>query len=119
MPFTRWLHTENITSILKIEIPRSSKIEAFEYFVMAIYNKMNRPKENNLTFIKLQALLFLTLGASLKRKTNDDMGLLSVFDNWFAMTYGNIEKDITDYHRSNNGQYNGFKIDASGIQIIE
>jgi hypothetical protein len=112
IPFNEWLRPENI------KIIKPEKIEAFEYFVMNIYNRMDKPEKNDLSMIKLQSLLFLTMSAYLKNKKDEnDIGLLSIFDNWYAMPYGNIEKDIFDYHRKNDGQFNGFKVNVHGLEI--
>jgi hypothetical protein len=86
---------------------------------MSIYDKMGKPKENDLSMIKLQALLFLAMSAYLKNKKDEnDIGLLSIFDNWYAMPYGNIERDIFEYYRKNDGQFNGFKINVHGLEVI-
>jgi hypothetical protein len=112
IPFNEWLRPENI------KIIKPEKIEAFEYFVMNIYNRMGKPEKNDLSMIKLQSLLFLAMSAYLKNKKDEnDIGLLSIFDNWYAMPYGNIEKDIFDYHRKNDGQFNGFKVNVHGLEI--
>jgi hypothetical protein len=122
IPFNEWLRPENI------KIIKPEKIEAFEYFVMNIYNRMDKPEKNDLSMIKLQSLLFLAMRAYLKnalipimalknKKDENDIGLLSIFDNWYAMPYGNIEKDIFDYHRKNDGQFNGFKVNVHGLEI--
>ena len=115
LPFTQWLRPENIIKPISNE-----KLEAFEYFVMNVYNRMGCPKENDLSMIKLQMLLFLSMSAYLKnKKDDDDIGLLSIFDNWYAMPYGNIERDIFEYHRKNDGQFNGFKVDRHSLKITE
>ena len=116
LPFTQWLRPENIVTLKPIS---NEKLEAFEYFVMNIYDRMGKPKENDLSMIKLQALLFLSMSAYLKNKKDDgDIGLLSIFDNWYAMPYGNVERDIFEYYRKNEGQFNGFKINVHGLEVI-
>jgi hypothetical protein len=116
LPFNQWLRPENIVTLKPIS---NEKLEAFEYFVMNIYDKMGCPKENDLSMIKLQALLFLSMSAYLKNKKDDaDIGLLSIFDNWYAMPYGNVERDIFEYYRKNGGQFNGFKINVHGLEVI-
>jgi len=113
IPFNEWLLPENI------KIIKPEKIEAFEYFVMNIYNRMGKPEKNDLSMIKLQSLLFLAMSAYLKNKKDEnDIGLLSIFDNWYAMPYGNIERDIFEYYRKNDGQFNGFKINVHGLEVI-
>jgi hypothetical protein len=114
LPFNEWLHPNNI------KIVKPQKIEAFEYFVLSIFDKLVKHIENDLSMIKLQALLFLAMSAYLKNKKDDgDVGLLSIFDNWYAMPYGNIERDILEYHRKNEGQFNGFKINRHSLEVIE
>lgn len=115
VPFNEWLRPERI----KVSI-KTKKIEAFEYFVMKVYDSMGRPEKNNLSMIKLQAILFLAMSAYLKNKKDEnDIGLLSIFDNWYAMPYGNIERDIFNYYKANDGQFNGFKINTHCLEITE
>jgi len=88
-----------------------NKIKAFEYFVEKIYEKLGRPEENNLSHLKLQQLLFLTVNASLEdRNDEDNIGLLSIFDNWYTAVFTNLEKDIYEYNKTNNGEFEKFTL---------
>lgn len=95
---------------------KTDKIKAFEYFVEKIYDKLGRPEENNLNHLKLQQLLFLTVNASLEdRKDENDIGLLSIFDNWYSAVFTNLEKDIYDYNKKHNGEFEKFTLTRLGL----
>jgi len=90
---------------------KTDKIKAFEYFVEKIYEKLGRPEENNLSHLKLQQLLFLAVNASLEdRNDEDNIGLLSIFDNWYTAVFTNLEKDIYEYNKANNGEFEKFTL---------
>jgi len=116
--FIEWLRPENY-KIKKIS-EYSDKIKAFEYFVMKIYDDLGKHDKNDLGILKTQLLLFLVTNASLDSKTIlPDIGLLSIFDNWWGLPYGVIEKDIYEYILSHDGQFNGFKLTIFGLEITK
>lgn len=112
MPFVKWLNPENLPKEKII----SKKIEAFEYFCLKIYEAYGNKSDNDLSPLKLQKLLFLTCAASIDKKETTE-GLLSIFDNWYAMPYGHIEKDIYDYVRKNEGEFSRFKLSKFKMEL--
>lgn len=93
----------------------SIKEKAFEVFVLGIVewwlkqNPLKNWKENDLSSLKIQKLLFFSSALGSTPKENED-GLLNIFNNWVAMPYGPFEKDIIDIIKYRKGQFNYFKI---------
>lgn len=92
----------------------SPKEKAFECFVLGIikwWSEKNPKKEweqNDLSTLKILKLLFFASAVGSNSKGGD--GLLKIFDNWVAMPYGHIEKDIYDLIRHKKGEFSFFII---------
>lgn len=77
-------------------MPVSNKIKCFEYIVLKLidWHKEKNPEANvssNFSKLKVMKLLFFVSSV----KANDDnMGLLDIFDNFWAMPFGHVESDI-------------------------
>lgn len=96
----------------------SDKIKAFEYFAKRIYEENGNNPDNDLSKLKMQHLLFLVTNASLENRIdNNDIGLLSIFDNWAFQYFGIFEKDIYNYIKENDGQFEGFKLTRFNMVI--
>ena len=98
----------------------SKKEEAFKYIVYQIINwwiKENKNvdfAENNLGKLKVMKLLFFTVSSSSNR---NDSGLLKIFNNWHALPYGHVEKDIMNLFEYRKGDFGWFIIDQEKITL--
>ncbi len=115
--FIDWLKTEqlNLDKQNKIEF----KVKCFEYFVFLLIKNSNSLKELKTTYygsLKIQSLLFFLVSASIDNETNT-YPLLDVFDNFHALPYGIIERDVFEYIKNNNGEFSFFKLDRCGIEL--
>lgn len=87
---------ETIESKVK-STPTDVKIKAFEYFItqlIAWYKEENGQetfKHNDLSRLKVLKLHFFVCASRANEKED---GLLSIFDNFWAMPYGHVESDI-------------------------
>ncbi|MGN7986465.1 MULTISPECIES: type II toxin-antitoxin system antitoxin SocA domain-containing protein [Pedobacter] len=74
-----------------------NKIPAFDYVVHQLQNwyleNGGNMENNDLSKLKITKLLFFTCAAS---ASSDQAGLLSHFDNFYALPYGHVESDIQD-----------------------
>lgn len=74
-----------------------SKLTAFDYVINHIQNwyveQGGEMYANDLSKLKVTKLLFFTCAAS---TTADNPGLLTTFDNFYALPYGHVESDIQD-----------------------
>lgn len=90
----------------------------FEYIVYKLNDLKNEFQIHNdsiFTKLRLQKLLFLI---STINATSDNKGLLDIFNNFYALPYGPVEKDIYDLMNSNefkNIKFNGNKCDLSKL----
>jgi hypothetical protein len=106
---TNLLVNEVLSEVKPLTI--SDKIKAFEYFAKRIYKENGNNPDNDLSKLKMQHLLFLATNASLENRIdNNDIGLLSIFDNWAFQYFGIFEIDIYNYIKENDGQFDGFKL---------
>ena len=109
--FNEWLKS----SSKKIEYSKENideKIKAFEYFVYTLIRQtknLEELKSSNFSILKVQLLLFFLVSKETK--------LLDVFDNWYALPYGNIEADIYRYIRHNKGKFSFFTLTRFGIKL--
>jgi len=108
--FIEWLKNENhkTDSISKLDL----KIKYFEYFVSHLIKQTKDYEEfknNDFSILKVQKLLFLSCAVNVK--------LLDIFDNWYAMPYGHIEKDIYDYTRKNKGKFSFFTLTTKNMKL--
>lgn len=76
----------------------TSKILAFEYVVSSLvdwFNEVNKEKNEdfrqNFSKLKLIKLHFFVSAVDADKK---DKGLLSTFDNFYALPYGHVESDV-------------------------
>lgn len=94
------------------------KIEAFEYFVLRLIqwwaeqNPDTEFEENHLSVLKVLMLLFFTCSANHNEfpRIEDKESMFDVFDNFYAMPYGHIEKDVYEHIRANDGKFSFFTI---------
>lgn len=101
------------------------KIQSFEYlfvqyvkwFIEEYFKSKNELPtiteiENNFSKLKLMKLLFFTCSVEANENNN---GLLYIFDEWFAMPYGHVEKDVYD----NFDMVSILKFTYNSIEICE
>lgn len=96
----------------------SKKEKAFEYVVPLIadwWKEQNPTKDfkyNDLSILKIMRILFLIASVD-ANKQND--GLLNVFNKWYAMPYGHIEKDVWQMIKGKKGVFKNFVISNKGL----
>lgn len=90
-----------------------SKVEYFEYFVYRLVKDcgLENFKSNDFRYLKINSLLFYSCAV------NSD--LLSVFDNWYALPYGHVEKDIYEYYKNNKGKFSWFTIHRGNLELTD
>lgn len=101
-----------------MNITEKDKALVFEYIVYKLNDLKNEFQikyDSIFTKLRLQKLLFLI---STINATSDNKGLLDIFNNFYALSYGPVEKDI--YDLMNNGvfeniKFNGNKCDLSKL----
>jgi uncharacterized phage-associated protein len=89
------------------------KIKAFEYVVSRLiewYLSRNSDQDYKSDFTKLKLIKLLFFVTSAKA-TRSNEGLLTIFDNIWAMPYGHVESDIYD----NLNQTVAYKISRNGL----
>jgi len=69
----------------------SVKIKCFEFLTERLLDWYDSPLHNDFSKLKSFKLLFFTTAVTADRE-ND--GLLTIFDNFWAMPYGHVEKDV-------------------------
>ena len=102
--FTEWLNYKPT----KIDL----KIKYFEHFVSRLVKQtanLDEFRKNDYSQVKVMKLLFFTCCT--------DTELLKVFDNWHALPYGHVEKDIHTYMKQNDGKFSFFRVTRFGIEL--
>lgn len=113
---------EKVVGSVVFKYKYSLKERSFEHFLDSLIDwwKQSHPnkpfEENNLGKLKIMMLLFFTVAKSCNR--NED-GLLKVFNNFYAMPYGHIEKDIFDLIKYKKGRIGKYLITQSKIEIVQ
>lgn len=76
----------------------TKKILCFEYLIYSLnkwYKELNPNDENSLEqFSRLKSLKLLFFASAVNASSNVKLGLLTVFDNFYAMQHGPVESDI-------------------------
>ena len=102
----------------KEELDVEEKKITFEYIVYKLNelkNEFQIKDDSIFTKLRLQKLLFLI---STINTTNNNQGLLAVFNNFYALPYGPVESDIYDFMNNNefkNIKFNGNQCDLSNL----
>ena len=100
------------------EVNIEEKKITFEYIVYKLNDLKNEFKikdDSIFTKLRLQKLLFLI---STVNATRNDKGLLDIFDNFYALPYGPVERDIYDFIHDGdfkNITFDGNKCDVSKL----
>mgnify|MGYP003610257323 CR=1 FL=1 len=96
----------------------TTKEKAFEQFVLGLikwWAEVNPEKEweeNDLSILKVLKILFFVSAVGADSKGD---GLLNIFDNWVAMPYGHVEKDVFDLIRHKKGEFSFFTLTNTRI----
>lgn len=112
---------EKVVGCVVFKYKYSLKEKAFEHFLdsLIVWWKQSNPnkpfEENDLGKLKIMMLLFFTVANSCN--PNED-GLLKVFNNFIAIPYGHIEKDIFDLIGYKKGRIGKYLITQRKIQIV-
>lgn len=101
--------------MLKQEI---NKIPCFEFMIDQLIDWVNEfegEPYKELNLLKVIKLNFFITAAS---SSEDNPGLLEVFDNFYALPYGHVESSVYTAVKSSN-ELSKYKITAKGIEIID
>lgn len=98
------------------------KVKYFEYFVYTLilqFSKDNPGKkfeENDFSKLKIMLLLFLSVSAQVDKEKHE---LLDIFDNFYAMPYGTMEKDILDEIDRRRGVFSWFELTTRRLVLTD
>lgn len=120
-------YNDLVTTNGKFRYKTSKKEKMFEYIVLELlkwWKEANPNKEiydNDLGTLKVMKLLFFTVASSTNsyyHNSKKEVGLLEIFDKWYARPYGHIEGDIDELIRFRKGKFKSFEITPKQIILL-
>jgi hypothetical protein len=90
-----------------------NKTRCFEYVLKCLlmwHKEVTGSKENDLSILKVMKVLFFVCAVR-----EDSIILENVFNNFYAMAYGHVEKDILETIKNTGGVLSCYTIDARQV----